>query len=193
MKKILVINGHPDGSPERFCAALADAYADGASALCHEVRRIKVAGLEFPLIASRAEFEKGAVPADIKRAQADIKWADHIVLVHPLWLGGPPALLKGFLEQVFRYGFALGKPGSDQGMGLLKGRTARVIVTMGMPSPVYRLVFGAFGVRAIERGILSISGIGPIGRTLVGGIEGLTGRQREEILEKVARLGRAAS
>lgn len=193
MKKILVINGHPDGRPERFCAALADAYADGATAAGHQVRKRQLASVRFPMLTSREAFEKDLPPTDIKHVQDDITWAEHIVIVHPLWLGGPPALLKGMLEQVFRYGFALGKPGSDQGMGLLGGRSARMIVTMGMPSPVYRLVFGAFGVRAIERGVLLISGIRPIRRTLVGNVEGMNERERLEMLEKVSNLGRAAS
>ena len=193
MKKVLVINGHPDGRPERLCAALADAYADGANAAGHLVRRCKLASVQFPMVTSREAFEKDPPPEDIKRVQDDIKWADHLVIVHPLWLGGPPALLKGMLEQVFRYGFALGKPGSGQGMGLLGGRSARIIVTMGMPSPVYRFVFGAFGVRAIERGILLISGIRPIRRTLVGNVEGMSEHERIEMLEKVSNYGRAAS
>jgi putative NADPH-quinone reductase len=194
MKKILIINGHPDGSPERFCAALADAYADGASAAGHEVRRVRLADLKFPLIDSRAAFETGATPDDIRRVQDDILWCEHLVIVHPLWLGGQPALLKGLLEQVFRYGFALAKPGTAKGIGgLLGGRSARMIVTMGMPSPVYRLVFGAFGVRAVERGILAISGIRPIRRTLVGGVEGLSVHERNELLEKLSNFGRAGS
>lgn len=189
--KILVINGHPDGSPERFCAALADAYADGANAAGHEVRKVQLAKLRFPMLTSRGAFENELPPDDIRKVQDDIKWAKHIVLVHPLWLGGPPALLKGMLEQVFRYGFALGKPGTKAIGGLLGGRSARVIVTMGMPSPVYRLVFGAFGVRAIERGILLISGIRPIRRTLVGEVESMSDHERIELLEKVSNFGRA--
>ena len=193
MKNILIINGHPDGRQERFCAALSDAYADGAKAAGHELRRVKLGALRFPLIDSRETFEAREPPEDMKQIQDDIRWAAHVVLVHPLWLGGPPALLKGMLEQVFRYGFALGKPGSGERMGLLHGRSARVIVTMGMPSPVYRLVFGAFGVRAVERGIFAIAGIRPIRRTLIGGIEGMSDRERTEILKKVNGFGNVGS
>jgi putative NADPH-quinone reductase len=57
----------------------------------------------------------------------------------PLWLASMPALLKGFFEQALRPGFALGptEPGR-MWKKLLKGRSARIVVTMGMPALVYR-------------------------------------------------------
>ena len=58
------------------------------------------------------DFAHGEPAPEVRQAQALIRWCDHMVIVHPLWLGGPPALLKAFLEQVFRYGFALSSPGS---------------------------------------------------------------------------------
>jgi putative NADPH-quinone reductase len=190
MTKILVINGHPDGNPARLCAGLATAYADAAQAAGHKVRRIGLGNLDFPLIASREAFEEQVPPDVIGAAQRDIRWADHLVLVHPIWLGGPPAKLKGFLEQVFRYGFALAKPGSPKIGGLLGGRSARVVATMGMPAVVYRAVFGAFGVRAVERGIFRLSGIHPIHHTLIGGVEDMSAVQRQRLVGKIASLGR---
>jgi putative NADPH-quinone reductase len=192
-RRVLVINGHPDPRPERFCAALAAVYADGAREAGHEVRTLALGTLDAPLIATRDDFENGAPPAAILGAQADIQWAQHIVLIHPLWLGGAPALVKGFLEQAFRYGFALPKPGSGFPKGLLSGRSVRTIVTMGMPAAVYRLVFGAFGVRAIERGVFGLAGLSPIRHLLIGGVEALNPAQRRRRLEQVRRLGAEAA
>ena len=169
-RKVLIVNGHPDPSDERLCAALAGGYAKGASAAGHLVRRLDVGRLDFPLIRTAAEFAGGEPPPVIREAQAAVTWADHLVVIYPLWLGGVPALLKGFFEQVFRYGFALS---ADKPMkGLLKGRSVRVIVTMGMPAPVFRWIFGAYGLKAIERGIFWISGMGPIRHTILGGVDG---------------------
>jgi putative NADPH-quinone reductase len=191
MPKILVLNGHPDGSPDRFCAALAEAYCRGAYLAGWQVRRANLADLPFPMITDRVTFEKGTPPPNLADLQCNIQWADHLVIIFPLWLGSPPARLKGLLEQTFRYGFALGTPGGKgQAGGLLKGRSARLIVTMGMPAIVFRLLFGAFGVRAVERGILFLSGFHPIRRTLVGGIETATPAQRAAILRKIEALGR---
>ncbi len=170
-ERVLIINGHPDPGPGRLCAAIAEAYGQGAVGAGRRVRRIDVGALEFPLIRSAGAFEAEEPPPPIAEAQALIHWADHLVMVHPLWHGGPPALLKGFLEQAFRYGFAIPRPEGSGGLGgLLKGRSARIIVTMGMPALAYRAIFGAFGVRAIERSVLWMSGIHPIRRTLLGGV-----------------------
>lgn len=190
-RKIVVINGHPDPASARFAAALADAYARGASNAGHMLRRIDVGALDFPLVRSRAEFEDDVPSPVIAGAQTAIAWADHLVIIFPLWLGGAPAVLKAFLEQVFRYGFAL-RTGNAAVGGLLKGRSARVIVTMGMPAPVFRWVFGAAGLRALERGVLWISGISPVRRSILGMVEGKPAR-REAWLRAMTRLGAAAA
>ena len=192
-RRILIINGHPDNAPERFCTALAEAYATGAQSAGHLLRRLDVAELHLPPIGSRAEFEEEAPPPGAEEAQAAIVWAEHIVIIHPLWLGGVPATLKAFFEQVFRYGFALPRPSENERMsGLLKGRSARLIVTMGMPSLIYRLMFGAYGSKAVERGLLWLSGIAPVRRTVIGMVEGRPERRRAW-LERVSRLGQGAS
>jgi len=188
-ERLLVINGHPDPRPERLCAALAGAYCNGAATAGRIVRRIDVGELDFPLILTADAFESGPVPPDIKRAQEAVRQANHVTIVHPLWLGDQPALLKGFMEQVFRYGFALQKPGEGSLTGLLKGKSARIIVTMGMPGPVYRLVFGAHGVRSMERSVLWMSGFKPVRHTFFGGVGSASERRRGAWLDHVRALG----
>src|SRR5262245_36670829 len=104
MARIAIIDGHPDPDRKRFVHALADAYAEGASAR-HQVERIDLATLDFPLLRSPGDWRRGKPAPAIAGAQAAIRRADHIVLLYPLWLGDVPALLKGFLEQVARPGF----------------------------------------------------------------------------------------
>jgi putative NADPH-quinone reductase len=105
-KRILLIQGHPDGVMPHFCNALADSYAAGAHSAGHIVRWARVAELDFPLLRSQEAWEKGNVPTSLVQVQTDILWAEHIVLFFPLWLGDMPALLKAFFEQVARPGFA---------------------------------------------------------------------------------------
>jgi putative NADPH-quinone reductase len=192
-KRLLVINGHVDPRPERLCHALCEAYARGAREGGHEVRRIDVGALDFPVMRTSGEFFNPDVPTAIAGAQQDIAWAEHLVIVYPLWLGGQPALLRGFLEQTFRYGFALAPPGSREPKGLLAGRTARVVVTMGMPAAAYVAIFGAFGERALERAILWFAGIHPIRRTLFGGVETASAGARAGWLRRLERLGKGAA
>jgi putative NADPH-quinone reductase len=190
-KRILLIQGHPDSSRSHCCHALARAYADGASEAGHELRTLDIARLDFPLLRSKADWDDGVVPPALRNAQVDIQWAEHVVLVFPLWLGGMPALVKGFLEQVARPGFAIA-PFREGGMPkkLLSGRSARVIVTMGMPALVYRWYFRAHSLKALARNILGFVGIAPIRETLVGSVEGLTSAQHEGWFRKLRALGR---
>jgi len=189
-KRILVVNGHPDTRPERFCNALAAAYVESAISAGHEVRRIDVGTLNFPLLVRFEDFQTPPDNADIAKAQADIAWAEHLVFVHPLWLGAAPAMLKGFLERVACGGFAFDSGTAGNPHRGLKGKSGRVIVTMGMPALVYRVMFGGFGIRAFARGILRISGVRPVRLAYFGGVE-ISERHRDRCLAKVRRLAAA--
>ena len=194
-RRIVVILGHPDLSPKRLCRALADSYAEGARSAGHEVRRIDVARLDFPLLGSMQEFQHGMVSPDIKDAAEAIRRAEHIVFVFPLWLGTMPALLKGFLEQVMRPGlaFAYPKAGKDGSLTtLLKGHSARLIVTMGMPAPIYRFWYLGHDVAGIRRNILNFVGIGPVRESLFGMVESVSDARRRKWLAAMHALGKSA-
>lgn len=190
-RRILVLQGHPDASDAHWGHALADAYVQAAQEAGHEVRVIRIADLAFPLLRSKAMWESEELPPALRPAQDAILWAGHVVLFFPLWLGGMPAATRGFLEQVLRPGFALAKPG-EGGIGakLLKGRSARIVVTMGMPALVYRWYFRAHSLKALERNILGFVGMAPIHETLIGEVEGMSDSRRRQWLRKLAALGR---
>jgi putative NADPH-quinone reductase len=191
MTRILIVQGHPDPDPARYCRALAAAYAEGARAGGHEVRTLDLAALAIPPLGSRAEWDSEPPPA-VAAAQADIAWSEHLVFVYPLWLGAMPALLKAFLEQVARPGFAFPKGASGFGVKGLKGRSSRIVVTMGMPAFIYTLWFRALTLRALERNILAFVGIGPNRHTVIGMVEGMSAEKRTGWLEEMRKLGRAA-
>lgn len=187
---IAIIQGHPDASGGHLCHALAEAYAAGAESAGHTVRRIEVAALDFPILRAREDWTGAEPPPDIRAAQESIAWAEHIVLVYPLWLGTMPALLKAFLEQVFRPGFAVATEGGAQGWRqLLTGRSARVVVTMGMPAFVYRWWFRAHSLKSLERNILKFVGIGPVRESLFGMVEGVSDARRRRWIERMRARG----
>ena len=192
-QRILLIQGHPDAVTPHLGHALADAYAHGAESAGHAVRRVPVAQLDFPLLRSQQAWEQGALPPGLVQAQEDITWAQHLVLFFPLWLGDMPALLKGFLEQVARPGFAFKAEGDNPfGKKGLSGRTARVVVTMGMPALLYRWYFRAHSVKNLERNILGFVGISPVNETLIGQVDKLGEEGARAWLEKLRKLGAAA-
>jgi putative NADPH-quinone reductase len=192
-KNILLIQGHPDTSQEHLCHALEHHYAQGAVAAGHKIRTIKIAELDFPLLKSQKEWETGATPERLKKAQEDILWANHLVFFFPLWLGDMPAVVKGFLEQVARPYFAFIKENKNPfAKKALTGRSARVIVTMGMPAIVYRWYFRAHSVKSLERNILGFIGIHPVNETLIGMVDTLDSAKSNKWFQKMQALGNKA-
>ncbi len=191
-QNILIIDGHPDPDPERFCHALANAYAEGASEAGHQVRTVSAAILDIPLLRTAGEFTTGTVSGDMKKVQEDISWADHLLIIYPLWLGTMPALLKALFEQVMRPGFALNLDETLWGEKPLKGKSARIVVTMGMPALVYRWFYGEHSVRNLERNILKFCGISPVRETLIGMVENSNDEKRAGWLMQMSKLGAKA-
>ncbi len=190
MKKIVIIDGHPDPDAARFVHGLASAYADAARNAGHEVETVEIATADIDVLRSGKDWEKAAPPTEVMRVQDAISRADHLVILFPLWLGAMPGLLKGFFEQVFRPGFAIAHGKRTLSPGLLQGKSARVVVTMGMPGFFYRWFFRSHSVRSLKRNILHFVGIKPVRETLIGSVDKAASRERG--LEAMRKLGREA-
>src|SRR5579872_804241 len=105
IKRIALIDGHPATTGHQLLKAMSDASHEAASLSNHQVRRVQVAKLDFPLLRTQADVESGELPPMLVQARDDMRWAEHWVFLVPLWHGTMPALLKGFLEHIFRPGF----------------------------------------------------------------------------------------
>jgi putative NADPH-quinone reductase len=193
MARILVLLGHPDTKTAHLCNALADAYTAGAEERGHQVRRIDLSRIDFPLLRSHTEWFADSSNTDIESAQEHLRWAEHIFITYPLWLGGMPALLKGFFEQVLRPGFALNGGRGEEYSPRLGGRSARIVVTMGMPAFVYRWYFRAHSLKALEQNVLRFVGIKPLRSIIIGRTETLSVPARGKWLDEMHRLGQAAA
>lgn len=192
MARIVVILGHPKKG-KTLNEALAEAYAAGAEEAGHEVRLFKLAHMQFDPILHEGFSTPQPLEPEIAEAQAAIGAADHIVFVFPLWFGFMPALLKGFIERVFQPGFAIGsKGGKANWQPLLHGKSARIIMTMGMPALFYRLWFGAHTIKALKYNILEFCGIKPVKVTLHGMVEAVKLPIREKWLTHARQLGKEA-
>jgi putative NADPH-quinone reductase len=192
-RNVLIIDGHPDPRRARLIHALAKACRVGAESAGHAVRTINVAELEFPMLRGADDFEQKKPLESIAACQDDLRWAHHIVIFFPLWLGGMPALLKGFFEQVLRPGFAFAARKRGLPVKLLAGRTARIVVTMGMPGLFYKWVYRAHSLKSLERNILAFCGIRATGSTVIGMVGNVDEARRETLLERMHVFGRKAS
>jgi len=192
-KKIAILRGHPDPAQNHFCDAIIEHYKHGAEEAGHVVQVVDVASLDFSILRTSEEWTSGTVAPGLEEAQDTFFWADHIVLVYPLWLGTMPALFKAFLEQVLRA--KLNSDGEGNPVAwrkLMQGTSARIIITMGMPALFYRVFYRSHGLKVLSRNILSTIGVGPVRSTLFGLIENVSQAKRMKWLDKVQKLGMAA-
>lgn len=189
-KRILVILGHPNENS--FCGALSSSYIKSAEASGNEVQFIALSKLTFDPIRHEGYGGNQPLETDLVAAQAAISWAQHIVLVYPIWWGTMPALMKGFIDRVFLPGFAFKyKQGSVFWDRLLAGRSAHLIVTMDSPPWYFRWVMRMPGHNQMKRSILGFCGIKPIKISSIGPVKGSSVEKREAWLARVADWARA--
>lgn len=190
--RITLLDGHPrEGS---LCSSLADAYARGAEAARHEVRRLAPREMAFEVV-HRGYDDSVNLEPDLAAAQADIAWCEHLVVVHPVWWGQMPAELKGFFDRTFVPGWAFkfheGKIWWDR---LLAGRSARVIQTSATPKIAMRLAYFNCAAIAAKDSTLAFCGFKPVRLTQFGGVGGgfKPEKARRWIVEceKLGRAGR---
>lgn len=189
--KILVILGHPDTNS--YCGALAQSYVDNLPA-DSEVKFFKLGELKFDPILWHGHNQRQELEPDLQDMVEALKWADHYVMVYPIWWGSIPALLKGFFDRVFLPGITFKyRENSIWWDRLLTGKTARLIVTMDTPPWYYRLVYRMPGHNQMKITILKWCGVKPVKITSFGPIKGSSQEQREKWQQAVVRLAKTAS
>ncbi len=187
-KNILIINGHPD--KKSFCFALAESYQKGAATTEVDCKLIHLIDLQFNPILTYGYRQVSTLDPDLIKMQELILQANHLVFVYPNWWSTYPALLKGFIDRVFLPNFAFKYhakgPFWDK---LLKGKTARLIVTMDTPKWYYWLVNRRPGHNSMKIGILKFSGIEPVAITVFAPMKSSTELQRKNWLKEAEALG----
>lgn len=189
-KKILIINGHPDS--ESFGNAIVMAYQKGAVEGGAKVEVLHLREMEFQLDLSMGYRKRTELEPDLLEVQKKITWAEHIVIVYPVWWGSVPALLKGFLDRTLLPGFAFQKRENSLWWDkLLKGRSARIISTLDQPVWYYRWFNGRPTYHAMKKMTLQFTGIKPVKTTTFGPVRGSKEDRRKKWLAKVEQLGLA--
>lgn len=188
MKKILIINGHPN--KDSFNFAIVAAYKRGALASRAEVKEIVISELDFNPNLKYGYQKRTDLEPDLIEAWEKIKWADHLVWVHPVWWGGLPAITKGFIDRLFLPGFVFQyKENSVMIEKLLKNKTAHIITTLDQPSWYYRMVFGRPSVNQLKKAVLEFCGVKPVKVTYIGILRNSNDETRKKWLKKVEQLG----
>jgi len=174
-RKILVVNGHPDPRPERFCAALCAAYAAGADSVGWETRQLNLGGLAF---CGAAPGDSGSAPSDLPKDLHDavetVCWADGLAIVFPLWLDRPPAPLCRLFEH------AASRP--------RRSRTARIVVTMEMPAFAHRSICRDENTSDVARS-LSLRDVAADQPTFIGSVHMISPERRAHWLRTLHASG----
>jgi putative NADPH-quinone reductase len=188
VQRILVIMGHPD--IDSYNEALAEAYARAAQTSGAEVRMVRVGDMKFDPVLWKGYKVIQELEPDLKEFQKNVLWADHLVWFYPDWWGTMPALLKGLIDRMFlpAFGFKYHGEGLEIPEKLLKGRTARLVVTMDAPPWYYRFFMGA-GYKMMRRVVLGFCGISPVRITSIGPLKIFKPKDRERWIAKIRVLG----
>jgi putative NADPH-quinone reductase len=188
MKKVLVINGHPN--KESFCSALTKSYASRCLEAGNEVSVINLYELKFNLNLEMGYSRRQELEPDLKLAQQMILDAEHVVIIHPVWWGSVPALLKGFFDRTLLPGFAFKyKEKGPWWDKLLAGKTGHLIYTSDTPITIYKWFFGAPSVNQVKRRVLQFCGISPVKVTGIGPIRKSTEEFKSDWVNKVGVMG----
>ncbi len=188
MKKILIINGHPN--PDSFNYGLVESYKKGALNSKAEIKEIVIHDLEFNPVLKNGYQKRTELEPDLLEAWEKIKWAEHIVIVNPIWWGGMPGVMKCFFERLFLPGMAFQyKENSVWWDKLLAGKTAHMIITMDTPKWYFWLVYGNSGINQLKKNILEFCGVSPVKVTTISPIRNSTLDFRRKWIEKVEKLG----
>ena len=187
-KRITIINGHPDF--ESFNQTIAASYKMGSLAGGAEVKEINIHALDFD---SNLQFGyKQVMPLeiDLLTAMEAIQWANHLVWIHPVWWGGLPAKMKGFIDRTFLPGITFKyKKDSIWWDKLLKGKSARIITTVDQPGWFYWMFYGKPSINQLKKSTLQFCGVSPVKVTKIGPIRNMGAAKKNSFLKKVYALG----
>ncbi|MFD7455431.1 NAD(P)H-dependent oxidoreductase [Kitasatospora sp. NPDC059827] len=183
-RKVLLVTAHPE--PGSLTAALASFAVDHLRAAGHHVRvsdlyamkwRAALDADDFPdhpadrrleILPAQGEATRtGRLAPDIAAEQEKLLWADAVVLQFPLWWFSVPAILKGWIDRVFTFGFAHGPavppPYSE---GALAGRRALLATTVGAPGTAFsdRGIHGRLAdvLYPLQHGLFWFTGMAPL-------------------------------
>ncbi len=187
MKNILIINTHPDKAS--FSSALAQSYHEGAKSSGANAELIHLSDLKFDPILHQGYKVIQELEPDLMLMQQKIKDASHIVFVTPVWWGSVPALFKGFLDRTFLPGYAFKyRKNSSLWDKLLKGRTARIIVTSDGPVWWNLWMYKDPTINMLKKSVLEFCGF-KVKVTKLGSVKTLKKEELARALSKVRKLG----
>ncbi|MFQ1700470.1 NAD(P)H-dependent oxidoreductase [Loktanella agnita] len=194
-KRILILDGNPgEASLSRY---FADSYGNAAKQAGAKIRLHHLSEMAFDMDFGKGNYTQfKALEAPLEAFMTDLEWAEHIVIMTPLWWGGLPAKLKGLFDRALLPGRAFNTRVSTRlGMPtpMLTGKTARVIVTSDTPAWFERLIYKQAFMHQTTKQILGFVGIKPTRYTWFSPASEATEQQVRRWSKTVSNLGKIAA
>lgn len=203
-KKIFIWVAHPKANS--LCSGIADAYAAGAIRNGADIRRVDLSDMAFDLnfegyddpYADNADAaigtSGGGLEPDLLQWQANMRWADHVMIVHPYWWGAMPTKAKAVLDRALTPGF--GFKYHQKGVKwdrLLEGKTADAIITSDTPPLLDTLLYRSPGRRVLKNQVLDFCGIKSKNVLQFGSVKMASERKIGRWISKAEKLGKLAA
>ena len=190
-KRIFIWVAHP--KPVSFNAALAARYARGAEAKGATVRTMALADMQVDPDFDGYDTPRDLTP-DLVEWQENIRWADHVMIVHPYWWGAMPSKAKAVLDAALLSGFAYKY--RDKGISwdrLLEGRTGDAIITSDTPVWIDTLIYRSPGRRVMRNQVMKFTGIKPRRVIQMGSVKLAKPARIDTWLARAESMGAAAA
>lgn len=189
--KHLIIYAHPN--PLSFCHAIQETVQQTLQSQGHEVVVRDLYQLSFNPVLSGSDFEAFSsgttLPSDIQAEQDYIRWAEVITWIYPIWWAGMPAMLKGYIDRVFSYGFAYAPDGAGGYQKLLAGKKAIVLHTQGQEERYYEENGMKNSITQIsDQGIFDFCGIEVLDHFFFGAVPFVDDSTRKAMLGTVEQV-----
>jgi NAD(P)H dehydrogenase (quinone) len=187
--KHLIIYSHPN--PKSFNYAIKETFAKTLSDSGNEVRVRDLYEINFDPVLKGTDFvliQKGSVADDVKVEQDNMKWADVITFVYPIWWTGLPARLKGYIDRILTFGFAY-KIDAKGVTGLLPDKKVYIFNTTGTPEEHYKKIGMLKSInQTSDAGIFEFCGMKVIGHKYFCGVPSSSDETRKTWLEDVKKI-----
>ena len=191
--KNLIIYCHPN--PKSFNYGILETIIQNLKEKGEEVQVRDLYSMNFNPIKSPQDFidtKNNTVAPDIKAEQDYLLWSDRIVFIYPVWWMNMPALLKGYIDRVFNYGFAYSYNFRNLDDFKLAGKKVLVFNTSGAPKIYYLLIKALNAMNKITNtGIFKFCKMKVLGHYYYGGIPRSTDSKRKKILLKIQKIIRS--
>ncbi len=187
--KYLIVYSHPN--PASFCHAILETVESTLKAKGHEIKVRDLYALDYNPVLKGSDllgFKSGNVPEDIRTEQDHIAWTNVIIMIYPIWWTGLPAMLKGYIDRVFSFGFAY-SAGEWGPIGLLTDKKVIIFNTMGGTKEIYDEsgMFDAM-IKTSDKGIFNFCGIEVIEHKFFAAVPSVDDATRRDYLTEVKTL-----